>query len=138
MTSESTILKELKWNMKLDVVDKKEVEHELKPGQLWQWVFDVEMPNVPKGWWMAQRVTEEGRRLGIAANHPFIMSYGMTFVIIHPDDTGPYQYNLTHVDENGLVQSDPPLRYHVVLIGDTLVWFQHDWLKSCTLLTDVE
>ena len=110
----------------------------LKPGQLWMWDFDVKVDGGEEGWWLANRVTSEGRhQMPTAA---FILKRGMFFTVIRPDDEGPYELpSVPSFDEEGnyVPVTAPPKRWHVVLIGDVLVWFQHDWFEQCKLLEDV-
>ena|SRR5579864_950118 len=111
-----------------------------RPGQLWKWDFDYKAAG-EEGWWFATRVTSEGRHLPTFAI--VILKRGDQLLCVSLDDPGPYQIPkaLGHQDEFGVWHFDDPppaKRYHVFMKGDTLIWFEHDWLDQCKLIADAE
>ena len=105
---------------------------ELRPGQLWRWAFSHN-----DGTWPFQRVTTEGRHVWFAGGH-IMMKRGDVFTMVTVNDPGPYQMNLPKINDIGQVVSDPPKRWHVVLVAKDLVWIDHEWLEQAELLVDAE
>lgn len=102
----------------------------LKPGQLWVWDFTVG----EDGFWPTNRVTSDARALIASSLHVVILHRGDLFTIVTLDQTGPIERYVTF-DENG---AQVAKRYHVVLLRDTLVWFEHSWIEVCKLVADCE
>lgn len=104
-----------------------------KPGQLWRWMFAL-----GEGWWPMQPVTSEGRISPAVAGFIFLKS-GDVFTVVTLDDPGPYELHVPSLDNYYKPASMSPFkRWHVVLVGDKLVWFSHALFAQAELLSDVE
>jgi hypothetical protein len=102
----------------------------IRPGQLLRWNFTVR-----DGFWMFQRVTSEAR-IGVVPTFVF-MKRGEVFTVIATDDAGPFSMDAPTYDNEKCVMVYPKIkRWHVILIGDTLAWLEHDWFEQGELLTD--
>jgi len=109
---------------------------ELRPGQLWQWNFSF-----GDGTWWFTPVTEAGRTTPDWGRR-VTMKRGDMFTLVTLDDPGPYELpTMPTFDDAGNILPAMEIklraRYDVVLVGDTLVWFEHDNFEHSELLTDV-
>jgi hypothetical protein len=110
----------------------------LKAGQLWLWDFSFTTKKADKdeGWWLAMRVTDEGRNC--YSNAAIQLKRGDVFTVVTVDDPGPYRLLTAPIHFNDGWETYPAPRYHVVILGESLLWFQHDWFEVCKLLADME
>lgn len=109
------------------------VGRELRPGQLWQWKFAV-----GDGWWVLQKVTEHGRYAPDAGNFKVIYRDNI-FTLVTLDDPGPYELPpINGLNDVGQYVTHPRKLWHVVLLGDSLVWMEHKHFEQAILLRDVE
>lgn len=104
----------------------------LRPGQLWRWKFSV-----GEGQWPTARVSDCARNEFTGS--PFVLfKRDDVFTVVTLDDAGPYYVYLQSMAdahlEYGVIQT--PRRWHVVLLNDALVWFEHPWFEQAELVTD--
>lgn len=107
---------------------------EVHPGQLWMWCFTV-----GDGTWFFEPVTEQRRQTFVPVANAGIVTIkrGERFIIVSTEDPGPAEPpNVPIIDEWGVMQSpaQPPRRYHVALLHDTLIWIDHDMFQHAELL----
>ena len=106
----------------------------VKPGQLWQWCFTV-----GDGTWFFEPVTDQRRESFVPVQDVGIVTVkrGDHFMVVATEDAGPAQPpNVPIIDEWGVMQSpaQPPKRWHVAMLHDTLVWIDHDCFNNAELI----
>lgn len=101
------------------------------PGQLWVWCFEVQ-----DGSWPVQWVTTASRENPFAGNVE-IIKRGNVFTVVAVDDPGPKDYDVPLLDSDGMLVTEPPKRWHVVLLKGVLCYMRHDWLSVSELVNDV-
>jgi len=97
-------------------MEKRLVDIDLRPGQLWCWRFSV-----GSGGWVLQCVTERGRRQFLVGGYVNIR-VGDTFTLISKNDPGPYRVGAT------------TQHWCVILFESKLVWFNREWFEFSELL----
>lgn len=107
---------------------------DVRPGQLWVWCFSV-----GDGTYFFEPVTEERRITFVPVGDVGIVTVrrGDSFIVVSTEDDGPAQPpNVPIIDEWGVMTSpaQPPKRWHVAMLHDTLVWIDHDCFNHAELI----